>query len=60
MQLEFANYAMGMSYDVNTSGLIYATSGKGGFEISLRWINPNPFTGKPLTKTPRFLIETSL
>jgi type IX secretion system PorP/SprF family membrane protein len=54
VQLEFSNYAMGLSYDVNTSGLTTATSGRGGFEISLRWINPNPFTGKTVTKTPRF------
>ena len=54
IQLEFSGYAMGISYDVNTSGLTYATSGKGGLEVSLRWINPNPFTGKPLSKTPRF------
>jgi type IX secretion system PorP/SprF family membrane protein len=42
-QMEFANYSVGFSYDVNTSGLTSATSGKGGFEISLRFINPNPF-----------------
>lgn len=54
LQLEFSNYAMGISYDVNTSGLKYASSGRGGLEISLRWINPNPFAGKPTSKTPRF------
>ena len=54
MELEFSGYAMGISYDVNTTGLTYATSGKGGLEISLRWINPNPFTNKPAIKTPRF------
>ncbi len=54
-QLEFANYAMGLSYDVNTSGLSSATSGKGGIEVSIRWINLNPFTGgKSLTKSARF------
>lgn len=42
-QLEYANYAIGVSYDVNTSGLTSASSGAGGFEISLRFINPNPF-----------------
>ena len=53
LQLEFSNYAMGISYDVNTSGLTYVTNGKGGLEVSLRWINPNPFTKKPALKTPR-------
>jgi type IX secretion system PorP/SprF family membrane protein len=46
MQLEFANYAMGLSYDVNLSGLTKATLSKGGFEISLKFINPNPFNEK--------------
>ncbi|MFH0864741.1 MAG: PorP/SprF family type IX secretion system membrane protein [Bacteroidota bacterium] len=55
VQFEFAQYAIGMSYDVNTSDLINVSSGKGGFEISLRFINPNPFTGKTISiKTPRF------
>lgn len=45
-QLEFANYAIGLSYDINISGLTIASSGRGGFEISIRWLNPNPFTGK--------------
>jgi len=41
--LEYANYAIGISYDVNVSRLTTATQGKGGFEISLRFLNPNPF-----------------
>lgn len=45
VQIEYANYAMGISYDVNTSALRTATKGSGGFEISLRYINPNPFKG---------------
>ncbi|HXB13232.1 MAG TPA: PorP/SprF family type IX secretion system membrane protein [Bacteroidia bacterium] len=43
--MEFGSYALGISYDVNTSGLTTASSGRGGFEISLRFINPNPFMG---------------
>jgi type IX secretion system PorP/SprF family membrane protein len=43
--LEFANYSMMVSYDVNTSSLTTASSGRGGLEISLRFINPNPFMG---------------
>jgi type IX secretion system PorP/SprF family membrane protein len=42
-QIEFAGYALGFSYDFNTSGLTPASSGRGGFELSLRFINPNPF-----------------
>jgi type IX secretion system PorP/SprF family membrane protein len=47
-ELEFANYAIGMTYDVNTSGLSAVSYGKGGFEISLKFVNPNPFTGKSI------------
>lgn len=54
IQMEFANYALGISYDVNLSGLNKATSGKGGIEISLRFVNPNPFKSEPQLKTPRF------
>ena len=43
--LEFGSYALGVSYDVNTSSLTSASNSKGGFEISLRLINPNPFMG---------------
>ena len=54
LQLEFANYAIGLSYDSNISKLSNATSGKGGLEISLKFINPNPFIGATATKSPRF------
>lgn len=46
VQLEVAEYTIGISYDVNISGLKTATSGKGGFEISLRYGSPNPFLYK--------------
>jgi type IX secretion system PorP/SprF family membrane protein len=46
IQLEVAEYTLGISYDMNVSGLKTATSGKGGFEISLRYGNPNPFLYK--------------
>ncbi len=49
MQIEYANYAIGLSYDVNTSPLRSATKGNGGIEISLRYINPNPFKGSKAT-----------
>ena len=43
MLIEMSHYAIGFSYDVNTSDLKSASNYKGGFEISLRFINPNPF-----------------
>ncbi len=44
--VEFSHYAMGISYDINTSQLKTVTGLKGGFEISLRYVTPNPFTTK--------------
>ena len=41
--LEYGNYALGFSYDFNTSALTTASKGAGGFEISLRFLNVNPF-----------------
>jgi len=41
--LEYAQYAMGISYDATTSSLMQGNNGKGGVEISLRYLNPNPF-----------------
>jgi len=41
--LEFANYAMGFSYDINTSKLKTSSNARGGFEVSLRFVTPNPF-----------------
>jgi len=41
--LEMSSYSLGISYDTNISGLTAATSGKGGFEISLRFNSPSPF-----------------
>lgn len=37
VQLEIAEYTIGISYDMNLSGLKSATSIKGGFEIALRY-----------------------
>lgn len=42
-QMEYANFTIGMSYDVNTSALNTASSGRGGMEISIRYIGPIPF-----------------
>ena len=40
---EFSNYRIGISYDVNISDLHEASKNKGGFEISLRFMSPDPF-----------------
>jgi type IX secretion system PorP/SprF family membrane protein len=36
--LEFSDYALGISYDVNVSGLIPASNARGGIELILRYI----------------------
>lgn len=41
--LEYENYAVGVSYDLNTSRLTQATTGRGGPEIFIRFVTPNPF-----------------
>lgn len=43
MMLELANFTVGLTYDINISGLKEVSQGQGGFEISLRFISPNPF-----------------
>jgi type IX secretion system PorP/SprF family membrane protein len=45
--LEYSNYAIGFSYDINSSLLKTASSFRGGMEISLRFVTPNPFLNKP-------------
>lgn len=53
VMFEIANYAIGISYDVNISSLKTVSNGKGGIEISLRFINPNPFQyGRGTKGTP--------
>lgn len=48
--LEFGRMAVGMSYDINTSGLRQASKGRGAFELALRFVNPNPFNGRSRTR----------
>lgn len=43
-KFEYANYAIGFSYDVNHSKLRTVTSARGGYEISLRYISPGAFS----------------
>lgn len=40
---EISNFAIGVGYDVNVSGLNVASDGRGGIEMFLRYINPSPF-----------------
>jgi type IX secretion system PorP/SprF family membrane protein len=41
--LEYSNYAIGWSYDINSSSLQSASHYRGGSEITIRFVNPNPF-----------------
>jgi len=52
---EFSNFAIGISYDVNVSSLTTASSGRGGLEISLSYINPNPFRTQSGKQNVKFL-----
>lgn len=40
--LEFQGFRVGFGYDYNMSDLKVASGGNGGFEITLRYIQPNP------------------
>ena len=41
---EISNWAIGTSYDINISDLKSATKAQGGFEVSLRFMFPGPFS----------------
>lgn len=41
--LEFGQYAIGCSYDINTSGLNKVSTSRGGFEIFLKFVTPSPY-----------------
>ena len=43
IEIEYAGFSLGYSYDLNTSGLRAASKGRGGSEIYLKFQNPNPF-----------------
>lgn len=51
LQYELARYAIGISYDVNLSGLQKATTGRGGLEVTLRFFNPVPFLFQKKART---------
>ncbi len=40
---EYSNFGIGVSYDMNLSKLKTASATRGGFEIALRFVTPNPF-----------------
>jgi type IX secretion system PorP/SprF family membrane protein len=46
LRYEYSYYSIAASYDFNVSGLTAASRAKGGFEISLRYMVPNPFGQK--------------
>jgi type IX secretion system PorP/SprF family membrane protein len=52
LRYEYSYYSIAASYDFNVSGLTAASRARGGFEISLRYMIPNPFG----QKTSRSLI----
>lgn len=51
---EFHQFAIGVSYDINLSGLKPATNTRGGLEISLRFTNKNPFMDGKIKPISRF------
>lgn len=42
---EFSNWSVRMSYDVNISNLKTASQARGGFEMAISFVAPNPFGG---------------
>lgn len=55
IELEIAGFSLGFAYDLNVSGLTAASNGKGGPEVFIRFINPNPFvSGKGTKSRARF------
>ncbi|PCJ86561.1 MAG: hypothetical protein COA57_06000 [Flavobacteriales bacterium] len=53
--IEYASYAIGISYDINLSPLKAATNAKGGIEISIKYVNPNPFKGRSTKSNVKFM-----
>jgi type IX secretion system PorP/SprF family membrane protein len=45
VQLQWDSFVMGLSYDINSSKLSEASSARGGFEISLKFISRNSTLG---------------
>jgi len=51
VKFEYANYAVGLSYDINVSGLTTVSKARGGFEVSLRFIAPSAFEKRRTSKS---------
>ncbi len=49
--IEFNQFLLGISYDMNYSKLSNATNSVGGFEITLSFTNPNPFRSSGSSKS---------
>lgn len=47
MYINYANWGFGISYDINISKLTTASQYRGGIELSLKFVTPNPF--KPVS-----------
>jgi type IX secretion system PorP/SprF family membrane protein len=41
--VDYANFSVGFSYDITMSKLAVSNNSRGGFEIALRFVTPNPF-----------------
>jgi type IX secretion system PorP/SprF family membrane protein len=44
VRYEFANWAVATTYDINISDLSAASRARGGFEVSIRFMTPDPFS----------------
>lgn len=50
LQVDYANYTVGISYDFNVSQLSSASNMRGGLELFLRFVTPNPFGRGSISK----------
>ncbi|MDG1331737.1 MAG: PorP/SprF family type IX secretion system membrane protein [Crocinitomicaceae bacterium] len=50
LQVDYANYTVGISYDFNVSQLSTASNMRGGLELFLRFVTPNPFGRSSISK----------
>lgn len=41
--LDYSNFSVGFSYDITVSKLTAANQSRGGFEMALKFVTPNPF-----------------
>lgn len=43
VMVDYANFSVGFSYDITMSKLAISNNSRGGFEVALRFVTPNPF-----------------